>query len=71
MVDVNEMRNSIILRFGLSNVDGPYTFYYDETNNVRKLRLTSDGSMNVSRPDCFVLGGVLQLGDRREIDLVH
>jgi hypothetical protein len=68
MLDVNEMRNSIIALYGLWNVDGAYTFYYDETNNVRKLHLTSDG-MNIRRPDCFVLGGVLQVGSRKPIDL--
>lgn len=68
MLDVNEMRNSIIAPYGLSNVDGAYTFYYDETNNVRKLHLTS-GGMNIRRPDCFLLGGVLQVDRRKPINL--
>lgn len=69
MLDVNEIRNPIIALYGLPNVDGEYTFYYDETNNVRKLRLTPDG-MNIRRPDCFVLGGVLQARNPKPIDLV-
>ena len=68
MLDVNEMRNPIIAAYGLSNVDREYTFYYDETNNVRKLHLTRDG-MNIRRPECFVLGGVLHLGGPKPIDL--
>ena len=68
MLDVNEMRNAIISLYGLSNVDGAYTFYYDETNNVRKLHLTPDG-MNIRRPDCFVLGGVLRMDSQKSIDL--
>jgi hypothetical protein len=68
MLDVNEMRNPIIAAYGLPNVDGEYTFYYDETNNVRKLHLTPDG-MNIRSPECFVLGGVLHLGGPKPIDL--
>lgn len=68
MLDVNEMRDPIIAAHGLPNVDCEYTFYYDETNNVRKLHLTRDG-MNIRRPECFVLGGVVHPGRPRPIDL--
>jgi len=33
-------------------------FYYDETNNIRKLRITEKG-LNVDSPSVFVLGGVI------------
>jgi len=68
MIDVNKMRNTIIAAYRLRNVDEPYTFYYDETNNVRKLHLTPNG-MNIRKPDCFVLGGIVHRGPPRLIDL--
>jgi hypothetical protein len=70
MIDVNEMRNTVLAAYHLTNVDEPYTFYYDETNNVRKLHLTSVG-MNVRRPDCFVLGGIVHRGAPRPIALTE
>jgi Protein of unknown function (DUF3800) len=68
MIDVNEIRNSIIALHSLQNVDEPYTFYYDETNNVKKLHLTPD-SMNIRRPACFLVGGIVHRGQPRSIDL--
>ena len=68
MIDVNEMRDIIVAAYQLTNVDEPYTFYYDETNNVRKLHLTADG-MNIRRPECFVIGGIVHRGPPRPIDL--
>lgn len=68
MFDINPMRDAILAAHQLPGVDGVYTFYYDETNNVRKLHLTPEG-MNIRRPDCFVLGGVAHRGPPRPIDL--
>lgn len=68
MTDATELREPIISAFGLTNTDAAYTFYYDETNNIRKLRLTSDG-FNVQRPECFVLGGIVHRGQRRPLDI--
>lgn len=68
MIDVNPLRDAILAVFPMPHVDGVYSFYYDETNNVRKLHLTPDG-MNVRRPDCFVLGGIVYGGPPRSIDL--
>lgn len=68
MIDVNEIRNLIIKLHSLQNVDEPYTFYYDETNNVKKLHLTPDG-MNIRRPACFLVGGIVHRGLPRSIDL--
>lgn len=41
----------------IPNADIPYTLYYDETNNIRRLILTEFG-LNHSSLDCFVLGGI-------------
>jgi hypothetical protein len=68
MINVNEIRNPIIALHSLQNVDKPYTFYYDETNNVKKLLLTPDG-MNIRRPACFLVGGIVYRGLPRSIDL--
>ena len=68
MLDVTELREPIIAAFGLTNADEAYSFYYDETNNIRKLRLTSDG-FNVERPECFVLGGIVHHGQPHPLDV--
>lgn len=70
MIDVNDIRNPILAAYHLPNVDKSYTFYYDETNNVRKLYLTPTG-MNIRRPDCFVLGGIVHRGSPRSITLTE
>lgn len=67
MVDVNQLRDPDIALHGLSGLDGARTFHYDETNNIRRLRLTPDG-FNVRRPECFVLGGVVHSGPAPDLD---
>jgi hypothetical protein len=67
-IDVNEVRDPLIALNGLTNVDRDYTFYYDETNNIRRLHVTADG-FNVKEPTCFVLGGVAHIGQPRPLDL--
>lgn len=52
----------------LPGADALFTFYYDETNNIRRLLLTPDG-LNIRRPNSFVLGGILHSGAPRPIDL--
>nr|WP_180166517.1 DUF3800 domain-containing protein [Stenotrophomonas sp. SbOxS2]NYT99361.1 DUF3800 domain-containing protein [Stenotrophomonas sp. SbOxS2] len=41
----------------IPNTDTPFTLYYDETNNIRRLALTESG-LNHQALDCFVLGGI-------------
>ncbi len=67
-IDVNEMRDPVIALNGLTNVDHDYTFYYDETNNIRRLHVTADG-FNVKEPMCFALGGVAHRGPPRSLDV--
>lgn len=61
MIDVNQLRGPVLAMNELPNVDVAYTLHYDETNNIRRLRLTSDG-LNVRAPRCFVLGGIAHRG---------
>jgi len=60
-IDVNLMRENIIEQWRLANVDDTYTFYYDESNNIRKLHLTESG-LNVGKTSNFVLAGILHKG---------
>lgn len=56
--DVNDGRQMMIDAFQLRRVDDKFTFYYDETNNIRKFYLTDDGT-NVPEHKNFVLGGIV------------
>jgi hypothetical protein len=67
-IDVNGVRDPLIAMNGLTGTDGAYTFYYDETNNIRRLHVTPDG-LNVRDPMCFVLGGVAHRGPPRPLDI--
>lgn len=67
-IDVDEHRNPAIELWGLRATDEARTFYYDETNNHRLIRITDDG-LNVPDPRPFVLGGVAHAGAAKPIDL--
>jgi hypothetical protein len=56
--DVNDMRQMMIDAFQLRRADDKFTFYYDETNNIRKFYLTEHGT-NVTEHKNFVLGGIV------------
>lgn len=68
MTDIDDLRNQHIQLHGLEKVDDAYTFYYDETNNTKKLRVTSQG-FNVVDLKVFILGGVVHEGAPRPIDI--
>ena len=46
------------------------TFYYDESNNIRKLWMRDD-DFNASANKDFVLGGVMLFGEREDIDVLN
>ena len=64
-IDVTGQRKLMIQMFGLERVDERFTFFYDETNNIRKFYLTDNGT-NVSEHKNFVLGGIA-LRDGQEL----
>jgi len=66
-IDVNAMRDPAIRLHGLTGVDETYTFYYDETNNIRRLSVKEAG-FNVREPQAFVLGGIVHDGPPRDLD---
>lgn len=68
MIGVDEIRNPQIQMFGLTGADNVYTFYHDETNNIRKLHINEQG-LNVPELKTFVLGGVVHEGPQRPLDL--
>ncbi|KCZ93822.1 hypothetical protein HJO_00560 [Hyphomonas johnsonii MHS-2] len=53
---------------GLTKADAAYTFYHDETNNIKKLRLGLQG-LNVAELAVFVLGGVVHDSGPRPLDI--
>jgi len=66
--DIVDMRDMLIEMYGLTNLDGNYTIYHDESNNIRLLRLTDEG-FNIDKPDCFILGGICYKGSERQLKL--
>lgn len=68
MIDIDEIRNPQIELYGLSKANAACTFYHDETNNIKKLRLHANG-LNVAEPAIFVLGGVVHEGGPRSLDI--
>lgn len=68
MIDIDKIRDAHIGMYGLSKADQPYTFYHDETNNIKKLRLDAKG-LNVAEPAIFVLGGIVHSGTPRPLDI--
>lgn len=55
--DVSLFRDQVIQMNDLQNVDVKYTFFYDETNNPKKFRITTEG-FNVNENEFFILGGI-------------
>lgn len=68
MIDVNKIRDREIVLHDLVNANTAYTIYHDETNNIRRLHVRSDG-LNVREPQCFVLGGVAHRGASRPLPI--
>lgn len=52
---------------GLRETDDVFTFYYDESNNIRKLHITESG-FNGGTPGNFVLAGIVHRGHSHEGD---
>ena len=61
-MDIDYVRQTVINQERFRNVDDQYTFYYDETNNIRRLYLTGSG-LNVPQDNSFVLAGVAHVGE--------
>jgi hypothetical protein len=64
--DITMIRKSFVNMYNI-NFDERYTFYYDETNNIRKFYVRKE-DFNSSFTSNFILGGVLHEGDVPNID---
>lgn len=60
----------MITAFQLRRADDKFTFYYDETNNIRKFYLTDQGT-NVLEHKNFVLGGIVLVEGQALPDIEH
>src|SRR5713226_8064085 len=67
-MDIDELRDAGIQLHGLTKADGVYTFYHDETNNIRRLHINA-GRLNVAELKVFVLGGIVHEGEPRATEI--
>lgn len=67
-IDIDKIRAMDVAINGLTRADLPYTFYHDETNNIKKLHIDG-GSLNIADVKVFVLGGIVHAGPPRTVDL--
>lgn len=65
--DINEERELFKLMAPHVNFDGVYKFYYDETNNIKKLSVRED-DFNVAFQSNFILGGLVFDGEEINLD---
>lgn len=56
--DIGEIRMHTKMLAPLADFDGAYTFYYDETNNIRKFYVR-ELDFNSAFTDNFILGGLV------------
>lgn len=67
-MDIDELSEAEIRLHGLTKVDGVYTFYHDETNNIRRLHINA-GRSNVAELKVFALGGLVHEGEPRLLEI--
>ena len=65
--EIGELRKITMLANPKADFNANYTFFYDETNNFRKLKVR-EFDFNNSLDANFVLGGVMYSGERPQID---
>ncbi len=66
-LNISDIRKSIKVLNPNIDIDSPYTFYYDETNNIKKFCLKNEEDFNNSFNSNFVLGGVLFEGNKPQL----
>lgn len=70
--DLTKDREQTIDFMQLKNMNIKYTFYYDETNNIRKLRLKKNGTFNIQTNEVnknFVLAGICHEENKYLLDI--
>ncbi|WP_291578352.1 DUF3800 domain-containing protein [Clostridium sp. UBA6640] len=69
-MDVDEYRNQVSTFSEIPLMNDMYSFFYDETGNIRKFRLTENGvNADEGIANDFILGGVLFKGDSPSCNL--
>lgn len=69
-LDYKPLRDYLIKKGNLTKADEVYTFYYDETNNIRKFYLKEDG-YNESLDLNFVLGGICVKDSLPDLEILY
>jgi len=64
--DISDVRRMTKMLAPTADFDSPFTFYYDETNNIRKFYVR-ENDFNSSFNSNFVLGGLVYEGTRPDI----
>ena len=64
--DIGEIRKYTKMLAPWADFDGAYTFYYDETNNIRKFYVR-ETDFNSAFTDNFVLGGLVHEGPAPDV----
>jgi len=64
--DISDVRKMTRMLAPTADFDSPFTFYYDETNNIRKFYVR-ENDFNSSFNSNFVLGGLVYEGTRPDI----
>ncbi|MDD2463246.1 MAG: DUF3800 domain-containing protein [Desulfobulbus sp.] len=64
--DIGEARKFTKMLAPMADFDGVYTFYYDETNNIRKFYVR-ETDFNSAITDNFVLGGLVHEGSPPDV----
>ena len=67
IIDVNEFRDMTRQLIPTIELDSPFTFFYDETNNIRKFHVKEDG-FNSPFQSNFVLGGLVYEGEAPNVE---
>ncbi len=66
-IDISDLRKMNKMLAPTADFDGSFTFYYDETNNIRKLYVR-EFDFNSSLNSNFVLGGLVYEGTKPDIN---
>lgn len=68
-IDIGAIREATKMSAPLANFDGTYTFYYDETNNIRKFYV-KETSFNSIFTNNFILGGLVHEGATPNVQIL-
>lgn len=66
VIEVNEIRDMVKAVTPRADFESSFTFYYDETNNIRKFYV-KENDFNYAFSSNFVLGGVVLEGDAPDL----